>query len=105
MTLSSSDWVRLNQLLDEALDLDPNRRASWIDALAAEDRKMADTLRGMLLRHSRPRTRDILPAPPLLEDLPSGTDQVESQADSRRHARSLQCCHWLMRLVSRLLGR
>ena len=33
MSLSGPDWVKLNKLLDEALELDPAHRAQWVEAL------------------------------------------------------------------------
>ncbi len=53
MSLSGSDWVKLNQLLDEALELDPAHREQWVDSLPPEHRDFSDTLRDLLLRARR----------------------------------------------------
>lgn len=60
MALSGSDWVKLNQLLDEALDIDPSRRQQWVDSLPAEHRLLSETLRDLLLRHNGPETAEVL---------------------------------------------
>ena len=54
MSLSGPDWVKLNQLLDEALELDPAHRAQWVESLPPEHRGLSDTLRDLL---AAPRRR------------------------------------------------
>ncbi len=66
MSLSGADWVKLSQLLDEALDLDPAHRKQWVESLPPEHRALSDTLRDLLLRESGADTRDVLLEPPAL---------------------------------------
>ena len=70
MSLSGADWVKLSQLLDEALDLDPAHRKQWVESLPPEHRAFSDTLRDLLLRESGAETRDILLEPPSLRGVP-----------------------------------
>ena len=58
MSLSGPDWVKLSQLLDEALDLDPAHRKQWVESLPPEHRGSVDTLRDLLLRESGTETSD-----------------------------------------------
>src|SRR5687768_17500523 len=60
MALSGSDWVKLNQLLDEALDIDPSRRAQWVDSLPPEHSFLSETLRELLSRAGGPETAEVL---------------------------------------------
>jgi serine/threonine-protein kinase len=60
MELSSSDWVKLNKLLDEVLELAPARRQQWVDALPPEHAKVTTALRDALAHADGPPTRDIL---------------------------------------------
>ncbi|HET9448449.1 MAG TPA: serine/threonine-protein kinase, partial [Steroidobacteraceae bacterium] len=70
MSLSGADWVKLSQLLDEALDLDPAHRKQWVESLPPEHRAFSDTLRDLLLRESGAETRDVLLEPPALRGVP-----------------------------------
>jgi serine/threonine protein kinase/tetratricopeptide (TPR) repeat protein len=64
MALSKSDWIRLNQLLDEALDVEPARRMEWLDSLPPEVGALSTTLRDLLSRQDGPETLEVLlPAP------------------------------------------
>src|SRR5688500_5677718 len=66
MTLSKSDWIKLNQLLDEALDVEPARRLEWVDSLPPDVGMLSTTLRDLLCRQDGPETREVLLAPPAL---------------------------------------
>jgi serine/threonine protein kinase/tetratricopeptide (TPR) repeat protein len=46
--LSAARMARMSRLLDEALDLDPEARRRWLDALAPEDRDLEPGLRQAL---------------------------------------------------------
>ncbi len=61
MALSKSDWIRLNQLLDEALDVEPARRLEWVDSLPPDVGTLSTTLRDLLCRQDGPDTLDVLP--------------------------------------------
>jgi serine/threonine-protein kinase len=66
MSLSGADWVKLSQLLDQALDLDPAHRKQWVESLPPEHGALGDTLRELLLRESGAETSDILLESPAL---------------------------------------
>src|SRR5688572_12938304 len=60
MALSKSDWIKLNRLLDEALDLEPARRLEWIDSLPPDIGTLSTTLRELLSRDCVPETLEVL---------------------------------------------
>jgi eukaryotic-like serine/threonine-protein kinase len=64
MALSGNDWVRLNTLLDQALDLEPSQRADWVESLPQEFDALRATLRDLLLRPAGVETRDIMERAP-----------------------------------------
>jgi tRNA A-37 threonylcarbamoyl transferase component Bud32/tetratricopeptide (TPR) repeat protein len=64
MALSKSDWIKLDQLLDEALDVEPARRLEWVDSLPPDVGTLSTTLRDLLCRQDGPETLEVLlPAP------------------------------------------
>ena len=46
--MNADGWVRLNRLLDEALDLSPSERESWLAALGPEDEAFKPRLLALL---------------------------------------------------------
>jgi eukaryotic-like serine/threonine-protein kinase len=70
MVLSAADWLKLNRLLDEALDLEPSLRAQWVEALPAEHGALSQTLRELLVRDGAPETSEVLLESPLLSEPP-----------------------------------
>jgi serine/threonine-protein kinase len=66
MSLSGPDWVKLNTLLDAALDLDPAQRGRWLESLPPEYESLRDTLRSMLFRQSGVETLDVMRRAPSL---------------------------------------
>jgi tRNA A-37 threonylcarbamoyl transferase component Bud32/tetratricopeptide (TPR) repeat protein len=70
MSLSGSDWVKLNQLLDEALELDPADRKRWVESLGPEHSSLSDTLRDLLLREGSAETSEVLLEAPVLRGVP-----------------------------------
>lgn len=60
MSLTGRDWVKLNQLLDQALDLEPAQRSQWMDSLPPEYETLRATLRNLLLRPSGVETAEVL---------------------------------------------
>src|SRR5688572_1700194 len=60
MSLTGPDWVKLNRLLDQALDLEPEQRSQWMDALPPEYEALRATLRDLLLRNSGIETSEVL---------------------------------------------
>lgn len=76
MSLTATDWIKLNRLLDEVLDLEPEKRCDWMESLPAEYESVRETLRSMLFRQSGVETLDVLRRAPLIAALP-----VERSAD------------------------
>ena len=70
MSLSGPDWVKLNKLLDEALELDPAHRAQWVESLPPEHSGLSDTLRDLLLRQGGAETSEVLLDVPALSGVP-----------------------------------
>src|SRR5262245_30185672 len=68
MSLSAPDWVKLNRLLDEALDLEPQLRTGWMDSLPPEYASLRETLRELLFRDTGPETSEVLRRAPVLPD-------------------------------------
>ncbi len=65
----ADDWPRLNRLLDEALELEPARRADWLGALPAEHAGLRDTLAQLLQAHGGIETGQLLHTMPRLDGL------------------------------------
>lgn len=66
MALSKSDWIKLDRLLDEGLDVEPARRLEWVDSLPPDVGTLSTTLRDLLCRQDGPETLEVLlPAPAL----------------------------------------
>src|SRR5690349_17986124 len=79
MSLSGPDWVKLNKLLDIALDLEPAQRGQWMESLPPEYESLRDTLRSLLFRQMGVETLDVLrraPAFQLAEPLLAADDLV-----------------------------
>jgi eukaryotic-like serine/threonine-protein kinase len=74
MPLRVEDIAALSTLLDEALDLPPERRGAWVDKLAEPYAHMRETLRGLLLADPAVETSDFLST---LPGLLIGTDIAE----------------------------
>jgi serine/threonine-protein kinase len=67
MDVSAATWNTLSKLLDEALDLEPAERASWIDGLSTTQPELAPVLRRLLAAHASNETADVLQRLPALE--------------------------------------
>lgn len=75
-----ADWPRFSALLDVCLDLPPEQRAAWLDALGEDDARFAPTLRALLSDGDRRCTGDWL-------DRPAGSDiaaDASAFAEGRR---------------------
>ncbi|MFD0726880.1 protein kinase domain-containing protein [Lysobacter brunescens] len=72
-----ADWPRFSALLDQCLDLPPEARAAWIDALDADDRRFAPTLRALLQDNARSAESGWLERPPAITAEPSGMAEGE----------------------------
>jgi serine/threonine-protein kinase len=67
MGIEASDLKRLSGLLDTALDLAPEARAAWLDALPADAQALAPVLRNLLARHAAGETLDFIDRPPAFD--------------------------------------
>ncbi|HYJ39198.1 MAG TPA: hypothetical protein VEW08_00320, partial [Steroidobacteraceae bacterium] len=67
---------QLSRLLDEVLDLPPQARTEWIDALAPEFDELKPRLRALLARCSSVESRDFLSSLPPLGPATTGDDAV-----------------------------
>lgn len=65
MSLSAADWVKLNRLLDEALDLEPAAREAWLQALPPEHDSIRATLHELLIRKTGVETSEVMRRSPL----------------------------------------
>ena len=67
---------RVSALLEVALELPPERRGEWLDALPADDRALMASMRGMLSRSGGVETDSFMrePVALLLEDLDDADD-------------------------------
>ncbi len=85
MKVDREDWPTLSRLLDEALDLLPPERESWIAQLPSDLSRFRANLRGLLAIHASVETSDFLAVLPKLTDAAamSGLPQ-EGATDSGR---------------------
>lgn len=60
-------WPAINALLDEALNLPPSERASWLEGLVGEHATHRDALRSLLAHQAQVETGDFLNTLPRLE--------------------------------------
>ena len=58
--LTSADWRRLNRLLAQALELEPDSRSAWIETLPSADRDLAPVLADLLARAGASETAHIV---------------------------------------------
>jgi eukaryotic-like serine/threonine-protein kinase len=70
MNVSPATWTTLSALLDEALDLLPEQRASWLEQVTRAQPEMAPALEKLLAAHASDETIDLLRELPALPDLP-----------------------------------
>ncbi len=67
MALTSGQMVRLGALLDQALDLDPEQRRSWLDRLAPADDDLRPALHRALIEERGNRLKTLVRADRALE--------------------------------------
>jgi len=67
MTINAADWATVNRLLEQALELPPNRRDAWLDTLPDEHAQLRPTLQQLLTRADAPETTDFLRTLPKLD--------------------------------------
>ena len=84
MDVSPTTWSALSRLLDEALELDADARARWINGLGATQPELAPILRKLLAAHENCESGDVLQQlPPLDVDAVSPIDASGLAAGSR----------------------
>ena len=66
MNLTPAIWEALSTLFDEALDLDAEARAAWIEHIDATRPELGPLLRRLLAAHGRSDTADVLRGLPQL---------------------------------------
>ena len=66
MDISVSTWNTLSKLLDEALDLEPAARDTWLERLRVTQPSLAPSVRKLLAAHASSETADVLARLPTL---------------------------------------
>ena len=77
MKISATTWNTVSTLLDEALDLPPAARATWLERLFHTQPDLAPSLRELLAAHGTHETADVLARLPTLAGVPAA--EVQSQ--------------------------
>ena len=69
MKISATTWNTISKLLDEALDLEPAARTTWLERLQISDPDVALSVQQLLAAHATSETADVLAGLPSIEDL------------------------------------
>ena len=80
MPISVADLVSLNELLAQALDLAPEKRSDWLDALPDEFTPLRETLQELLAKAAEPETWDFLRSLPAFGRQVFGADHVAGES-------------------------
>jgi eukaryotic-like serine/threonine-protein kinase len=83
MQVSATTWSTLSKLLDEALDLEPAARDTWLERLSVTQPQLAPSMRRLLAAHASSETADVLAQLPSLDRSESST-RVSSLAPGDR---------------------
>src|SRR5882724_2529525 len=75
MRIDPKQWPTLSRLLDEALDVPPEARASWLDSLPPPDRAYQEDLRTLLRHADAAQNNEFLD---ILPDLKDAVDNVRA---------------------------
>ena len=75
MKISATNWNTVSMLLDEALDLAPAARATWLERLSLTQPDLAPSLRELLAAHATHETADVLARLPTLAGVPAAEAQ------------------------------
>jgi serine/threonine protein kinase len=94
ISIDPQQWAELNRLLDEALDLPPADRDTWLQSLDSQHAPLKPHLRDLLARAARVETRDFLNTLPKLRgtdasEVLSGAEQVGESIGPYRLVREL----------------
>ena len=82
LDIDAPTWRRVSPLLDAALDLPPQDRAGWLEALPSQHADLKGTLRELLARAARIETHALLNTLPKLDE----SDATAAAALQGRHA-------------------
>ncbi|MGE5338547.1 MAG: protein kinase domain-containing protein [Gemmatimonadota bacterium] len=97
--VSSANWSEVSSLLDQALDLEPASRGTWLDQLAARSPDLAPTLRRLIAAHAQCESADVLGALPTLVSVPAETlkagDRIGAYVLKREIASGGMATVWL----------
>jgi serine/threonine-protein kinase len=83
MQVSASTWSTLSKLLDEALDLEPAARETWLERLSVTQPQLAPSVHKLLAAHASSETGDVLAQLPSL-DRSESSARVSSLAPGDR---------------------
>jgi len=99
MAVTGPDWSALNRLLDSALQLPPDERASWVESLQGDDAR----LRPMLLELLSKQVPELPTLPPLGE----GDARLQEAGDETRPPASARVGDVLLGRfrLSKIIGR
>ena len=76
MVVPAADLALLSRLLDEAMDLPPAERESWLGRLPEGERHLAEALREMLVEKDRAQMHGFLASLPAIDGTPDGDDAI-----------------------------
>ena len=84
--IDAQTWSRVSPLLDHALELQPQQRAAWLEALPPPEDELKDTLRDLLARSGCVETNGLLAALPTLGAVDiTGTGTGTGSANADQH--------------------
>jgi eukaryotic-like serine/threonine-protein kinase len=79
MKISATTWNTLSKLLDEALDLEPAARTTWLERLQISDPELASSVQKLLAAHATSETADVLAGLPSIDNLTGASSEQKSQ--------------------------
>jgi eukaryotic-like serine/threonine-protein kinase len=79
MKISATTWNTISKLLDEALDLEPAARTTWLERLQISDPELASSVQQLLAAHATSETADVLAGLPSIENLTGASSGQKGQ--------------------------